>query len=187
MDNMYQQYALEAINAPCVLDTLVWAQTTGRQKFHSQVLCTVPFCSPTNAVLGFSLHKSVCQTAEGHYNSQGARAHSKQKGSEEAGFVQPIFSHLEGVYKDEIRLFSEAHSERTKRNSLLWVCWSTEREFVEISLEILKIYLDNALRTRYGFKLVPERRRFKKILDSRLLGEITFNIILQFYQVHTVK
>lgn len=107
------------------------------------MLCWAPCCAGER------------QIADGHYNSQGARAHSKQKGSEQAGFVQPIFNYLEGVNKDEITLFSEAHSERRRRHFLLQVCWSTGMEFVEISLEILKIYSDSALRTQYDFELGP--------------------------------
>lgn len=123
MDNTYQQHALEAINAHCVLATLVRAQTTGRQMLiaFSQVLCTVPFPQSQKCCVGLPC-AGEHQTAEGHYNSQGARAHSKQKGSQQAGFAQPTFSYLEGVNKDEITFFSEEHSERTRRNSLLRVC-----------------------------------------------------------------
>lgn len=112
MDSMYQQYALEAINAHSVLATLR-AQTKGRQKLSafSQVLCTVTFPQPHKCCAGL-LCAGECPTAEGHYNSQGARAHSKQKGSEQAGFVQPISNYLEGVNKNEITLFSEEHSEK---------------------------------------------------------------------------
>lgn len=115
MDNTYQQYAPEATNAHCVLAMLVRVQTfsTALHCVLSAVpkmMCWAPLCA------------GECQTAEGHYNSQGARAHSKQKGSEQAGFVQPIFNYLEGVNKDEITLFSEAHSERMRRHFLLQLC-----------------------------------------------------------------
>lgn len=88
---------------------------------------------------------------------QQPRGQSSQqtKWFEQAGFVQPIIYYLEGVNKEDITLFWEAHSERTKRNFLLQVCWSTEMEFVEIPLEILKIYSDSALRTQYDFEPGP--------------------------------
>lgn len=79
---------------------------------------------------------------------------SKQEGSEDAGFVQPIFNYLVGVYKKrQDQTTSEEHSERMGRNSFLGGCCSTETEVVEISLGILKTYPDNALRTWYSFEL----------------------------------
>lgn len=113
-----------------------------------------PFCSPTNAVLGSLLCRRVSNSRQ---SLQQPRGQSPQptKGSEQAGFVQPIFNYLEGVNKDEITLFSEAHNERRRRHFLLQVCWSTGMEFVEISLEIFKIYSDSALRTQYDFELGP--------------------------------
>lgn len=80
-----------------------------------------PSCRPTNAVLESLLSRRVSNSRRLLQQPKG-QSSQQTKWSEQAGFVQSIFNYLEGVNKDEITFFSGAHSERTRRNSVLQVC-----------------------------------------------------------------